>query len=61
MPGTATRTVTMSVSPMLRPDAIWAIEPVIMAPTIAPRKAPTIPPQKRSGTNTVKCQSATPR
>src|SRR5262245_21266410 len=31
-----------------------------MAPVAAPSRAPTIPPQKRSGRNTVKCQRATP-
>ena len=30
------------------------------APTMATRNAPTMPPQKRSGTNTVKCQMAIP-
>src|SRR5687768_17099832 len=50
----------MSVSPMLAPVAIWAIAPVTIAPATAPPKAPTIPPRKRSGTNTVKCQRATP-
>src|SRR5919204_6651057 len=34
--------------------------PEIIAPAIAPRRAPTIPPQKRSGRNTVKCQSERP-
>src|SRR5215207_4178414 len=29
-----------------------------MPPAIAPRSAPTMPPQNRSGTNTVKCQIA---
>src|SRR5215211_6965966 len=50
----------MSVSPMPRPEAIWTIPPEIIAPATAPRRAPTIPPQKRSGRNTVKCQSAIP-
>ena len=30
------------------------------APRIATTKAPTIPPQKRSGTKTMKCQIAIP-
>src|SRR5215203_6351627 len=58
VPGTATRTVPKSVSPIERPDAIWTIAPEIMPPAIAPRSAPTIPAQNRSGMNTVKCHSA---
>ncbi len=50
----------MSVWPMLWPEAICAIAPVNMAPVTAPSSAPTIPPQKRSGRNTVKCQIASP-
>ena len=34
--------------------------PVTIAPAAAPRSAPTIPAQKRSGMKTVKCQIATP-
>ena len=36
------------------------ISPNSAAAMLAARKAPTIPPQKRSGTNTVKCQTAIP-
>src|SRR4051812_47885694 len=56
----AMSTVPRSVSPMERPETIWKIAPEIMAPAIAPSRAPTIPAQKRSGTKTVKCQSAMP-
>ena len=37
-----------------------AIAPEIIAPVTAPSSAPTIPAQKRSGTKTVKSQSASP-
>src|SRR5688500_12810552 len=50
----------MSVSPIPLLDVIWTIAPETIAPAIAPRNAPTIPPQNRSGTNTVKCHSAIP-
>ena len=60
MPGTATSTVPRSVSPIERPDAIWKIAPVIIAAAIAPSRAPTMPAQNRSGTNTVKCHRAIP-
>src|SRR5215212_4757357 len=60
VPGTATSTVPMSVSPIERPEAIWTIAPETMAPAIAPSRAPTIPAQKRSGMNTVKCHRAMP-
>src|SRR4051812_24515177 len=59
VPGIATSTVAMSVSPIERPDALWTIAPEITPPATAPRSAPTIPAQKRSGTNTVKCHRAT--
>src|ERR1700722_11094982 len=36
------------------------ISPTSTAPTIEPTKAPTIPPQKRSGRKIVKCQIAKP-
>src|SRR3954447_18929317 len=56
----AMSTVPRSVSPIERPETIWKIAPETMAPAIAQSRAPTIPAQKRSGTNTVKCQSAMP-
>src|SRR3954451_16482662 len=59
VPGIATRTVPMSVSPIDRPEARWAIAPEIIPPAMAPSRAPTIPAQKRSGRKIVKCQSAT--
>src|SRR5215211_901694 len=59
VPGIATRTVPISVSPIDRPEAMWMIAPEIIPPAMAPRSAPTIPAQKRSGTNTVKCHRAT--
>src|SRR5262245_33301636 len=52
--------VARSVSPMPSPSAIWAIAPLTTAPAALPTKAPTMPPQKRSGTKIVKCQIATP-
>src|SRR5215217_3938071 len=58
VPGIATRTVPISVSPIERQDAMWTMAPEIMPPAMAPSSAPTIPAQKRSGTNTVKCHRA---
>src|SRR3954452_5109706 len=58
VPGIATSTVPKSVSTIERPEAMWTIAPEIMPPAIAPSRAPTIPAQKRSGTNTVKCHRA---
>ena len=50
----------MSVS--LAPGTVRPLtkKPNSAATTAEARKAPTIPPQKRSGTNTVKCQTAMP-
>src|SRR6476620_10517351 len=59
VPGIATSTVARSVTPIERPDAIWEIAPVIIPPATAPRRAPTMPAQKRSGRKTVKCHRAT--
>src|SRR4051794_22385445 len=50
----------MSVSPSPFPLAPCTISPKTIAPSTAPRKAPTIPCQKRSGRKTVKCQRAMP-
>ena len=36
------------------------MKPKMAAPMVATMNAPTIPPQKRSGTNTMKCQIAIP-
>jgi hypothetical protein len=50
----------MSVSLCPGTDPPFTISPNSAAKMLAARKAPTIPPQKRSGTNTVKCQTAMP-
>ena len=59
-PGIATRAVVTSVSPTPLPLTISTMPPKATAPIVAPRKAPTMPCQKRSGRKTVKCQSAMP-
>ena len=58
--GASAKTVPMSVCPIVRPTATWTTAPEIIAPVVAPMKAPTMPLQKRSGTKTVKCQRAMP-
>ena len=50
--------MSVSLWPGIEPPL--TIRPTTAAPTAAARKAPTIPPQKRSGTNTAKCQIAMP-
>ena len=42
------------------PSARWRRSRTARRPTAPARKAPTIPPRKRSGTKTVKCQTAMP-
>ncbi len=60
VPGIAISAVERSVSPRLLPLTSWTIIPKTIEPSTAPRKAPTIPCQNRSGRKTVKCQRAIP-
>ena len=58
-PGSPSARCQVGVAEAL-PLAISTIAPKTTAPITAPRKAPTIPCQKRSGRKTVKCQRAMP-
>src|SRR5918999_2552946 len=59
-PGIAIRAWTSSVSFWPGTVPPFTAKPKIAAETTAARKAPTMPPQKRSGRKTVKCQTAMP-
>src|SRR5215212_9304443 len=59
-PGIASRAAASVVSSWPGTVKPLTAKPTMTAPASAPRNAPTIPPQKRSGRNTVKCQIAMP-
>src|SRR5260221_65860 len=59
-PGIAVKAVTRSVLPRPLPLISSTIEPKTIAPSTEPRKAPTMPCQKRSGRKTVKSKRAIP-
>ena len=59
-PGIPSSAVSTSTSSRLGTDSPFTRNPKTIAPAIAARNAPTMPPTKRSGTQIAKCQTARP-